>query len=107
SLRYREILNLPYPSTRDFRNALPFIPGVLQDPTGQIHVGGSETYQIFDHLDGFNITHPTSGLFDMWVSTDALRSLEVQSSRYSAEYGKGSGGVLGLATGMGDDHYRF
>src|SRR5262245_7975871 len=52
SLNYREILNLPYPSTRDVRNALPFIPGVIQDGAGQIHVGGSDTYQILNLLDG-------------------------------------------------------
>lgn len=43
----------------------------------------------------------------MRVSTDALRSINVETSRYSAEHGKGSGGVLRLNTGIGDDHYRF
>src|SRR5262249_6507421 len=38
--------------------------------------------------------------------SDALRTIEVQSSRYSAEYGKASGGVLNLTTEMGDDLYR-
>jgi outer membrane receptor protein involved in Fe transport len=102
-----EIINLPYPTTRDIRNLLPLIPGVVQDPTGNVHVNGSASNQIFSQLDGFNVTHPVSGLFDLRVSTDALRSIEVLGSRYSAEYGKGSGGVLALATGMGDDRYRF
>ena len=108
-LTNREIINLPYPSTRDVRAALPLIPGVLPDPAaaGQVHVDGSATYEIFDQLDGFNITHPVSGALDLRVSTDALRAIEVRSSRYSAQYGKGSGGVLSLTTGMGDDRYRF
>jgi hypothetical protein len=103
----REILTLPYPSTRDYRKALPLIPGVLADTSDQIHLGGSATYQIFDQLDGFNITHPVSGLLEIRLSPDALRAIDVQSSRSSAEYGKGSGGNLRLTTGMGDDHYRF
>jgi hypothetical protein len=107
TLSNREIINLPYPSTRDVRNALPLIPGVVQDPTGQVHINGSVSSQIFSQLDGFNITHPTTGLLEMRVSTDAVRSIDVKSSRYSAEFGKGSGGVLSLTTGMGDDHYRF
>lgn len=106
-LGYREILNLPYPTNRDIRSALPFIPGVVADATGQIHIAGSETHQIYDSLDGFNITHPANGAFELRVSVDAIRAVEVQNSRYSAEYGKGSGGVLGLTTGMGDDRFRF
>ena len=102
-----EIINIPYPTTRDVRNVLPFIPGVTQDNAGQVHINGSASHQIFDQLDGFNITHPVSGLMELRVSADALRSIEVIGSRYSAEYGKGSGGVLNLATGMGDDRYRF
>lgn len=103
----REILTVPYPSTRDYRKALPLIPGVLADATDQIHVGGSATYQVFDQLDDFNIRHPVSGLLEMRISPDALRAIEAQSSRSPAQYGKGSGGILNLTTGMGDDRYRF
>jgi TonB dependent receptor-like, beta-barrel/Carboxypeptidase regulatory-like domain len=103
----REILMVPYPSSRDYRKALPLIPGVLADPSDQIHLGGSATYQVFDQLDGFNITHPVTGLLEMRVSPDALRAIDVETSRSSAQYGKGSGGNLSLTTGMGDDHYRF
>ena len=103
----QELLTIPYPTSRDIRNALPFIPGVVQDPTGQLHVNGSASNEIFNRLDGFNMSHPVNGAFDLRVSPDAVRSAEVQGSRYSAEYGKGSGGVLSLTTGMGDDRYRF
>jgi hypothetical protein len=106
-LSSQEIINLPYPTTRDIRNALPLLPGVLQDATGQVHVNGSGTEQIFDQLDGFNITQPVTGLLTLRVSTDAVREIEVQGSRSSAQYGKGSGGTVSLVTGMGDDRYRF
>jgi Carboxypeptidase regulatory-like domain len=107
TLTFREITNIPYPATRDLRNLLPFIPRVVKDSTGQVHINGSASYQLYSELDGFNISHPVNGLLEMRVSPDALRSIEVQSSRYSAEYGKGSGGVLSLATIMGDDRFRF
>ena len=107
TLDSQEILALPYPTTRDIKNLLPFIPGIVQDPAGEIHLNGSAADQIFNQLDGFNVTNPVSGMFAFRVSADALRSIEVLSSRYSAEYGKGSGGVLALNTGMGDDRYRF
>lgn len=102
-----EIIRLPYPTTRDIRNALPLLPGVLPDSSGQVHVHGSATQQVHDRLDGFNITSPFSGQLHLRVSVDALRSIEIQDSRYSVEFGKGSGGVLSQTTGMGDDRLRF
>ncbi|HZQ91464.1 MAG TPA: TonB-dependent receptor [Terriglobales bacterium] len=102
-----EIVNIPYPSSRDIRNLLPFVPGVVQDPTGQVHVAGAESYQTLDLLDGFDIRSPVSGLLAMRVSADGVREVNVQSSRYSAEYGKASGGVVALNTGMGADNFRF
>lgn len=105
----QEIIDLPYPSTRDIRNALPLLPGVLPDNsvTGQVHVSGAASNQTLYTLDGFDISQPVSGLLDLRVSTDAVRSIEVLSSRYSVADGWGSGGVLSLETGMGDDHFRF
>jgi hypothetical protein len=102
-----DIINLPYPDTRDYRNALNFVPGVVNDVFGQPHIAGSETYQTLTLLDGFNVTQPATGQLLMRVSPDSLRSLNVEPSRNSAEYGKGSGGVLSLNTGIGDDHFRY
>ena len=102
----REITNLPYPRKRDFKNMVAYLPRVHQDSSGQLHLNGAASYQTFYALDGFNITHPASGLLELRVSPDALRKIEIQSSRLSAEYGKVSGGVLNLTTGMGDDRFR-
>ena len=102
-----EIVNLPYTVTRDIRYALPLLPGVLQDGAGQLHVNGSSTREIVDQLDGFNITDSGTGAFNMRVSVDAVRSIDVESSRYPAEDGKGAGGLISLTTGMGDDRYRY
>jgi hypothetical protein len=107
TLNQEAIVKVPYQVTRDIRYALPLLPGVLQDNFSQIHVDGSSTRQILDELDGFNITDPVSGLFNVRVNVDALRSVEVQNSRYPVEYGKASGGIVSLRTGMGDDRFRF
>ena len=102
-----EIMNLPFSVPRDIRYALPLIPGIVQDSTGQLHVNGAPTRQILDELDGFNITAPASGYFNARVPVDALRSVTVYGSRYPAQFGKASGGVLDLESGMGNDQYRF
>jgi len=86
---------------------LNFIPGVVQDQSGQPHVAGAQTYQTVTLLDGFNITQPANGLLLIRVSTDAFRSIQVEPSREPAEAGKGSGGLLRLNTGIGDDPFRF
>jgi hypothetical protein len=102
-----DIINIPYPTSRDYRNALNFIPGVIQDSYGQPHIAGTETYQTLTLLDGINVTQPANGMLLLRVSPDSLRSIDVETSRYPAEYGKGAGGILSLNTGIGDDHFRF
>jgi hypothetical protein len=102
-----DVIDMVYPGTHDFRNALNFIPGVVQDQTGQPHIAGGQSYQIETQLDGFNITQPANGQLVVRVSTDAFRSIHVEPSREPAEVGKGPAGLLALNTGIGDDHFRF
>jgi hypothetical protein len=101
------VVNLPYPTSRDIRNLLPFTPGVVQDGTGQIHIAGSETYATLDLLDGFDIRSPAGGQLAMRVSADAVRSIDTETTRYPVEFGKATGGVVAFYTGMGDNKFRF
>jgi Carboxypeptidase regulatory-like domain len=101
-----EIIDIPYPGSHDYRNALTFIPLVTPDAFGLPHVAGAESYQTLVLLDGFNVTQPTNGQLVVRTSVDSFRSLEVSPSREPAEFGKGSGGVIGLNTRMGNDHFR-
>src|SRR5579864_849031 len=107
SLSGLDIVNMVFPTAHDYRNAVSFIPGVVNDQSGQPHVAGAQTYQTITLLDGFNVTQPANGQLLIRVSTDAFRSIQVEPSREPAEAGKGSGGLLSLNTGIGDDHFRF
>jgi hypothetical protein len=102
-----EIIDIPYPVSNDYRNALTFIPGVTPDTFGQAHVAGAETYQTLVLFDGFNVSQPTNGELLVRSSVESFRSIEVTPSREPAEYGKGSGGTLALNTRMGDDHFHI
>ena len=102
-----EIVNIPYPTSRDIRNLLPFYPGVIQDTTKQIHVAGSETWEALDTLDGFDIRSPAEGTLDMRVSTDSVRSIDSETTRYPVEFGRATGGVIAFYAGMGDNKLRF
>ena len=102
-----ELIDIPYPGSHDYRNALSLIAGTTPDAFGQMHVAGAETYQTLVLFDGFNVTQPATGQLQLRANADAFRSIEVQPSREPAELGKGSGGAVGLNTGIGDDHFRF
>lgn len=107
SMALPEIINIPYPTSRDIRNLLPFFPGVVQDSSGQVHVAGSETWATLDTLDNFDIRSPVSGNLALRVSADAVRSIDQETTRYPVQYGRATGGVIALYTGMGDNKFRF
>jgi hypothetical protein len=102
-----EIVNVPYPTNIDIRNLLPFTPGVIADSSGQVHVAGGETWMTLDTLDGFDIRSPIFGTLDMRVSTDAVRSVDTETTRYPVQYGRATGGVIAFTTGMGDNKFRY
>ncbi len=102
-----EIVNIPYQTSRDIRYLLPFNPGVVQDPTEQVHIDGSPTWQTLDTIDGFDVRTPVEGTFDIRVSADAVRSIDEETTRYPVQYGRTTGGVVALNTGMGDNKFRF
>jgi len=107
TLNTPEIVNIPYATSRDIRYLLPFNPGVVQDATEQVHVAGSETWETLDTLDGFDIRSPLGGSLSLRVSADAVRSIDTESTRYPVEFGRATGGVIALYSGMGDDKFRF
>jgi hypothetical protein len=106
TLSQLEILNIPYPTSRDVRNVLPALPGVLLDQSGELHVAGAARVQTLNLLDGFDVSQPVAGFLDMRVNADAIRTVDVDTSRYTVQYGRGDS-VLGINTGIGDDRLRF
>ena len=103
----KEIQAVPYPAPQDYRNSLPMMDGVVQDNAGNVHFDGGDTNQTNYSLDGFNISNPVSGQLQTRVVIDSLQSIQVSSSRFSAENGRGAAGALDLESKMGDDRPRF
>ncbi len=102
----REINNIPYSTSNDLRTALRTAPGVLPDNRGRLHINGGKEEQAFYTLNGFNITDPLSGRFETRLSVESVQTVDVVSGLVSAEYGKGSAGVLAINTKTGDDKFR-
>jgi hypothetical protein len=106
-LNNQEILNIPFPASQDYRNALPLIPGAILDSAGQIHFNGGETRQANYRLNGFDISDPATGGLNARLNVDTVQTLEWDASRFSPEKGKGSTGTLDIKTEMGDNRWRF
>ncbi len=106
-LTSNEILAIPYPTTNNLRNALRILPGVVQDTLGGVHISGGAEEQALYTLDGFNLNDPLTGRLESRLSVEAVRTMEVVTGRFSAEYGKGSAGTLTLHTTRGDDKFRY
>lgn len=102
-----EIQSVPYAAPQDYRNALPMMDGVVQDNQGRAHFNGGDTNQASYALDGFNIADPVTGTLETRLNIDTVQSMEVVTSRFSADNGRGSSGAVDLHTKMGDDRWRF
>ncbi len=87
------IQNLPYTGRRNFLNALTIMPGIVKDDMGAMHIHGSQSNQIRYQLDGINLTDPSGGIASN-IPIDAIESVDLDLTGYSAEFGKGSGGVV-------------
>ena len=102
-----EIMEVPYPSPHDLRNALPLFQNVIADTGGKLHFNGGAEDQVNLRLDGFNIADPGAGELEARINIDSVQTMELESSRFSAEKGRGSSGSLDIRTRMGDDKWRF
>lgn len=102
-----ELLEIPYRDNNSFQNSLRTLPGIVQDLSGNAHINGGAQNQVYYALDGFNIADPLSGAFQTRLSVEAVQSMTVESGSVSAEYGKGTAGVVNVNTKMGDDRFHF
>jgi len=102
-----ELIEIPYPTTHNLKNAMRILPGVVQDSRGGIHLNGGSEDQVLYLMNGFNVGDPLTGRLESRVSVEAVQSMDVLGGQYSAEYGKSSAGVLSVNTKVGDDRWRY
>ncbi|HTX34328.1 MAG TPA: carboxypeptidase regulatory-like domain-containing protein [Bryobacteraceae bacterium] len=102
-----EVNDVPYAASNSLRNAMQLIPGVVQDPTGSLHFHGGGEYQTQYTLDGFDITNPIDGRYDTRLAVEGVRSLDLETARETANYGRGSAGTLEIQTDTGTDQLHY
>ncbi|MDE0102930.1 MAG: carboxypeptidase regulatory-like domain-containing protein [Bryobacterales bacterium] len=107
ALTEREIDAIPTPrSTKQrIQGATAVLPGVLRSPYGAVHFHGSPAYETNWTLDGFSVSDPASGALEMALGVESVQSVDLLAGRYSAEFGKGTGGAMVLRTRTGHDAF--
>ncbi|MFQ5788993.1 MAG: TonB-dependent receptor domain-containing protein [Acidobacteriota bacterium] len=90
-----------------FQDSLPLLPSVVRGPDGLININGARSSQSGLLLNGANVTDPLTGDFALNLPLDAVESVQVFQSVYSAEFGKVTSGMTNVLTRAGSDKWKF
>jgi hypothetical protein len=102
-----DVNDVPYPASHSLRNSMKLIPGVTQDVTGGLHFHGGAEYQTQYLLDGFDITDPVTGRYNTLLAVEGVQSMDLETAREPAQYGRGSAGSLNIQTENGSDQFHY
>jgi hypothetical protein len=102
-----EVNDIPFANSHSLRSSMQLMPGVLQDTAGALHFDGSAENQVLYLLNGFDIGNPISGQLQTLLAVEGIRSLDLSSGLPSAQYGKGTAGVLNINIQNGTDAFHY
>jgi len=106
TVKNQQLENLPL-ARQKFREALPVVPGVVRTLDGKLSVRGTSETQGMLQVDSTKTVDPVTGSFSIPVPMDAIQTLTVDKTPFSAEHGGFSGGLTTIETNppSGDWHY--
>jgi hypothetical protein len=91
----------------NFKEALPLTPGVVRTPEGKLNFRGSGEDQSMLQVNDAKMTDPVTGSFSIPVPLDAVQSVRVEQTPYSAENGGFSGGLTVVETVPPPENWKF
>ena len=100
TIKQNDLQTLPLPNEQ-LLDALPLVPGVVRGPDGQINMNGARASQSAMTVNSANVTDPVTGDFAINLPIEAIKSAQVLTNPYAAEYGKFTGGVTAVETRSG------
>ncbi|HET7108990.1 MAG TPA: carboxypeptidase regulatory-like domain-containing protein [Candidatus Acidoferrum sp.] len=107
TLTSTEFFSIPVPSAHDYQQSLIALPQVVRDNNALLHIAGARATQSQYLMDGFEVGDPVSGALTIPIIVDALRTAEVETGRFGAEFAHPGASILRFETPDGDDHWRF
>lgn len=103
----REMVDIPLDG-RDFADLAYLVPGVGQKAQGasgsNFAVNGARTDNTNFVIDGFNDQNPRGGAAQARPPIDAMMEFKMQTTGYSAEYGRLAGGTMNMVIKSGTNH---
>ena len=81
-----------------FREVLPLVPGVVRTLDGKLSVRGTSENQGMLQVDSAKTVDPVTGSFSIPVPIDAIQTVNVDKTPFSAENGGFSGGLTAIET---------
>jgi hypothetical protein len=107
TLTSTEFFYIPVPSSHDYQQSMVALPQIVRDNQAVLHVAGARATQSQYLMDGFEVGDPVSGTLTIPLIVDALRTAEVETGRFGAEFAHPGAAILKFETPEGDDHWRF
>ena len=98
-----EIQELPL-NGRDFTDLAFFVPGVVPRGSAQgsfASINGARPTNTNFYVDGFDNRNVQGGAAQVRPNIDALQEFKMETSGYSAEYGRMAGGILNMSLRSG------
>ena len=100
----QEIVEMPL-NGRDFSDLAFLTPGVTQKASGgqgsNFNINGARADNTNFIIDGFNDQNPRGAAIQVQPNLDALEEFKMQTTGYSAEYGRLAGGVMNMVLKSG------
>ena len=80
--------------------------GVRRNQTA-VSVAGTSAAESVYYINGLNVTDQRSLLGYSDLPYEAIKTIDVKTGGYSAEYGRGTGGVVNIVTRSGSNEFRY
>ncbi len=101
----REFLD-ELPLARVYQSVALLLPSVVGGADGNPNVSGALRGSNLYLVDGVDTTDPTTGLFGLNLSYDAIQEVDVTTAAPQVEYGRASGAIINVVTRSGDATFR-
>ncbi|MCH9649039.1 MAG: TonB-dependent receptor [Deltaproteobacteria bacterium] len=101
----REFLD-QLPVERIYQSVALLLPGVAGGEDGNPNVSGALRGSNLNLIDGVDTTDPTTGLFGLNLSYEAVQAVEVTTSGAPVEVGRASGAVINVVTRSGGNEFQ-
>ncbi|MEO7142480.1 MAG: carboxypeptidase regulatory-like domain-containing protein [Bryobacteraceae bacterium] len=104
-----QIVEMPL-NGRDFADLAYLVPGVTRNAQGGLGsafaINGARADNTNFIIDGFNDQNPRGGNAQARPNMDALQEFKMQTSNFSAEYGRLAGGVMNMVLKTGGNQFH-